>query len=67
MLIPITQRLIGCHNRRYHAARLRWNSIERLCGDVESSLIDEVVEWSMWHYSSGLSYFFPSITLLIIA
>ncbi|KAL5535214.1 BLM3_1 [Sanghuangporus sanghuang] len=38
--------------RRYHAARLRWNSIERLRGKLEDDLIDEVVEWSMWHYST---------------
>jgi hypothetical protein len=38
--------------RFYHAARLRWNSIERRRGPVEDSLIDDIVEWSMWHYSS---------------
>ncbi|KAH8120571.1 ARM repeat-containing protein [Phellopilus nigrolimitatus] len=38
--------------RRYHAARLRWNSIERLRGELEDSLIDELVEWSMWHYAT---------------
>ncbi|ESK98482.1 membrane protein [Moniliophthora roreri MCA 2997] len=37
--------------RYYHAARLRWNSIERLRGPLEDSLIDDVTEWSMWHYA----------------
>ncbi|KAI5124439.1 hypothetical protein M0805_008323 [Coniferiporia weirii] len=38
--------------RRYNAARLRWNTIERMRGELEDSLIDELVEWSMWHYST---------------
>ncbi|RXW16590.1 hypothetical protein EST38_g9267 [Candolleomyces aberdarensis] len=38
--------------RFYNAARLRWNSIERKRGPVEDNLIDDIVEWSMWHYSS---------------
>ncbi|KDR84809.1 hypothetical protein GALMADRAFT_217878 [Galerina marginata CBS 339.88] len=36
--------------RYYHAARLHWNSIERKRGPVEDNLIDDLVEWSMWHY-----------------
>ncbi|KAF8168284.1 hypothetical protein B0H34DRAFT_792908 [Crassisporium funariophilum] len=36
--------------RFYNAARLRWNSIERKRGPVEDQLIDDLVEWSMWHY-----------------
>ncbi|KAL0950828.1 hypothetical protein HGRIS_007590 [Hohenbuehelia grisea] len=36
--------------RYYHAARLRWNTIERLRGPLEDQLIDDLVEWSMWHY-----------------
>lgn len=47
--------------RRHHAARLRWNSIERLRGKLEDELIDEIVEWSMWHYSTG-AYSFISIS-----
>ncbi|TFK30307.1 hypothetical protein FA15DRAFT_662249 [Coprinopsis marcescibilis] len=38
--------------RFYNAARLRWNSVERKRGPVEDNLIDDIVEWSMWHYSS---------------
>ncbi|KAE9410746.1 ARM repeat-containing protein [Gymnopus androsaceus JB14] len=37
--------------RFYHSARLRWNSIDRLRGPLENSLIDEVTQWSMWHYA----------------
>jgi hypothetical protein len=41
--------------RFYHSARLRWNSIERLRSGQDDSLIDDLVEWSMWHYAiSGL-------------
>ncbi|EGN99641.1 hypothetical protein SERLA73DRAFT_159863 [Serpula lacrymans var. lacrymans S7.3] len=36
--------------RHYHSARLHWNSIERSRGALENVLIDDVVEWSMWHY-----------------
>jgi proteasome activator subunit 4 len=36
--------------RFYHAARLHWNSIERRRGSLEDDLIDDVVEWSLWHY-----------------
>ncbi|KAH9487110.1 Proteasome activator complex subunit 4 [Psilocybe cubensis] len=36
--------------RFYNAARLHWNSIERKRGPVEDNLIDDLVEWSMWHY-----------------
>ncbi|KZW02065.1 hypothetical protein EXIGLDRAFT_736784 [Exidia glandulosa HHB12029] len=36
----------------YHSARLRWNSIERLRSKLEDSLIDDIAEWSMWHYAS---------------
>ncbi|EFI28576.1 membrane protein [Coprinopsis cinerea okayama7 len=38
--------------RFYNAARLRWNSIERKRGPIEDKLIDDIVEWSLWHYSS---------------
>ncbi|KAH9921997.1 uncharacterized protein BXZ73DRAFT_91690 [Epithele typhae] len=41
--------------RLYHAARLRWNSIERRRGMLEDSLIDDVTQWSMWHYATGMS------------
>ncbi|KAG6832246.1 hypothetical protein H0H92_004211 [Tricholoma furcatifolium] len=37
--------------RCYHSARLHWNSIERRRGPVEDALIDDVVEWSIWHYA----------------
>lgn len=36
--------------RLYHATRLRWNSNERARGPLEDNLIDDVVEWCMWHY-----------------
>lgn len=38
--------------RFYHSCRLLWNSIERARGPLENSLLDDVVEWSMWHYPS---------------
>ncbi|KAI0702460.1 hypothetical protein BC835DRAFT_1411015 [Cytidiella melzeri] len=38
--------------RLYHAARLRWNSVERRRGVLENKLIDEVTEWCMWHYAT---------------
>ncbi|KAI0094570.1 armadillo-type protein [Irpex rosettiformis] len=38
--------------RLYHAARLRWNSVERRRGTLENELIDEVTEWCMWHYAT---------------
>ncbi|KAH7104159.1 hypothetical protein BKA62DRAFT_635182 [Auriculariales sp. MPI-PUGE-AT-0066] len=38
--------------RLRHAARLRWNSVERLRSDVENNLIDDITEWSMWHYAT---------------
>ncbi|TFY83737.1 hypothetical protein EWM64_g269 [Hericium alpestre] len=42
--------------RLYHAARLRWNSIERRRGTLEDSLIDDVAEWSMWQYATVREY-----------
>ncbi|KAJ7462702.1 hypothetical protein B0H11DRAFT_2310714 [Mycena galericulata] len=42
--------------RWYHSARLRWNSIERLRGPLEDILIDDLVEWSLWHYATIRSY-----------
>ncbi|KAI0768547.1 hypothetical protein BD413DRAFT_614418 [Trametes elegans] len=38
--------------RLYHAARLRWNSIERKRGRLEDLLIDDVTQWSMWNYAT---------------
>jgi len=38
--------------RLYHSARLRWNSIERRRGEMEDILIDDLSEWSLWHYPS---------------
>lgn len=40
-----------CQCRYYHSARLRWNSIERRRGILEDALIDDVVQWSLWHYA----------------
>lgn len=37
----------------YQSARLRWNSMERLRGPLEDSLVDDLVEWSMWHYATS--------------
>ncbi|KAF5377624.1 hypothetical protein D9615_005155 [Tricholomella constricta] len=37
--------------RYYHSARLHWNSIERRRGPLEDALIDDIVEWSLWHYA----------------
>jgi len=39
-------------NRYYASTRLRWNSIERCRGTLEDNLIDDLVEWSIWHYPS---------------
>lgn len=39
--------------RYYHSARLRWSAIERRRGALEDVLIDDLAEWSMWHYPSG--------------
>ncbi|KAI0359128.1 hypothetical protein OH77DRAFT_1473765 [Trametes cingulata] len=38
--------------RLYHAARLRWNSIERRRGPLEDLLVDDVTQWSMWNYAT---------------
>ncbi|KAJ7597613.1 hypothetical protein C8J56DRAFT_1001469 [Mycena floridula] len=38
--------------RYYHSVRLHWNSMDRIRGPIEDSLIDDLVEWSMWHYAS---------------
>ncbi|KAF7437108.1 hypothetical protein PC9H_003942 [Pleurotus ostreatus] len=38
--------------RYYNSSRLRWNSIERARGALEDKLIDDVVEWCMWHYAT---------------
>ncbi|KAJ7102239.1 hypothetical protein B0H15DRAFT_813790 [Mycena belliarum] len=42
--------------RFFHSARLHWNSIERLRGPLEDLLIDDLVEWSLWHYATIRSY-----------
>lgn len=45
-------RAVYVRRARYlHAGRLRWNSLERRRGPVEDNLIDDLVEWSMWHYA----------------
>ncbi|KAI0001825.1 hypothetical protein BJV77DRAFT_16959 [Russula vinacea] len=38
--------------RLYHAARLRWNSIERKRTLAEDQLIDDVAEWALWQYAT---------------
>ena len=43
--------------RYYHSARLRWSAIERRRGPLEDILIDDLAEWSMWHYPSGKNEF----------
>ncbi len=42
--------------RLYHAARLRWNSIERRRTPDDDKLIDDVSEWALWHYATGVYY-----------
>ncbi|KAJ7666434.1 hypothetical protein B0H17DRAFT_1162542 [Mycena rosella] len=42
--------------RFYQAARLHWNSIERLRGPLEDLLIDDLVDWSLWNYATIRSY-----------
>lgn len=36
----------------YHAARLRWNALERRRGKLEDSLIDDLLKWSTWSYAT---------------
>ncbi|KAI0067819.1 hypothetical protein BV25DRAFT_1794335 [Artomyces pyxidatus] len=43
--------------RLYHAARLRWNSIERRRGSEEDLLIDDVAQWCLWQYATGTPVF----------
>ena len=43
--------------RYYHSARLRWSAIDRRRGELEDVLIDDLAEWSMWHYPSGKDQF----------
>ncbi|KAI0961189.1 hypothetical protein AcV7_000357 [Taiwanofungus camphoratus] len=40
--------------RFYHSARLRWNSIERKRGVLEDHLIDDLTEWALWNYVTGM-------------
>ncbi|KAI9462361.1 hypothetical protein BJY52DRAFT_1221991 [Lactarius psammicola] len=42
--------------RLYHAARLRWNSIERRRTPDDDKLIDDVAEWALWNYATDLAY-----------
>ena len=42
--------------RLFHVARLAWNSTERKRGELEDKLADEVTEWCMWHYATGMSH-----------
>lgn len=37
--------------RYYHSVRLHWNSMDRIRTPLDDSLIDDLVEWSMWHYA----------------
>lgn len=46
----------ACLCRYFHSGRLRWNSLERLRGPLEDSLIDDLVEWSVWHYAGIREY-----------
>ncbi|KAI0050704.1 hypothetical protein FA95DRAFT_1581074 [Auriscalpium vulgare] len=39
--------------RLYHAARLRWNSIERKRTPADDLLVDDVAEWALWNYATG--------------
>ncbi|KAF8649879.1 hypothetical protein AX16_005641 [Volvariella volvacea WC 439] len=44
-------RAIWIRKARYiHSARVRWNSIERFRGPLQDKLVDELVQWCMWHY-----------------
>lgn len=40
----------------YNSARLHWNSIEKKRGPIEDKLIDDLVEWSIWHYPAVRQY-----------
>ena len=40
--------------RLFHVSRMTWNSLERKRGDLQDQLIDEVTEWCMWHYATGM-------------
>ena len=51
--LAFTHRKVLLYGRLYHAARLRWNSIDRYRGAIHDILIDELVEWAVYPYSSG--------------
>ncbi|KAG8874746.1 hypothetical protein FRB97_005668 [Tulasnella sp. 331] len=38
--------------RLYHAARLRWNCLERHRTPLNDQIIDDIVEWTMWPYAT---------------
>jgi hypothetical protein len=40
--------------------------MEQLRGPVEDCLIDDLVEWSMWHYATS-EFLAGSLTLLLIS
>ncbi|KAG9025662.1 hypothetical protein FRB95_009933 [Tulasnella sp. JGI-2019a] len=40
--------------RLYHAARLRWNCLERRRTPLNDKIIDDIVEWTMWPYATGM-------------
>lgn len=50
-LLPISYDLPP--KRLYHAARLRWNTIERKRTLADDQLIDDVAEWALWQYATG--------------
>jgi hypothetical protein len=50
-VFPYSNSSIDSQTSYYNAARLRWNCIERKRGEIEDQLIDDLVEWSMWHYA----------------
>ncbi len=39
--------------RYYHAARMKWNALERKRGELEDQLIDDLARWSTWSYATG--------------
>jgi proteasome activator subunit 4 len=41
--------------RLYHSARLRYNSVDRRRTELEEQLVDDLLDWSLWHYATGMS------------
>ncbi|KAG8908485.1 hypothetical protein FRB99_005843 [Tulasnella sp. 403] len=38
--------------RLYHAARMRWNALERTRTALEDAIIDDLIQWSLWQYAT---------------